>query len=453
MTDIVFPPPFESRMRQMLGHAWPAFRDVHGQPSPVSLRLNPAKPFGVATDHAIPWTSHGYYLHERPVFTLDPAIHAGAYYVQEASSMFLEQAIRQHVPTDEALNVLDLCAAPGGKSTHLASLLNTESLLVSNEVIRSRASILAENLQKWGRNNVVVTNNDPEDFSRVPGLFDVIVVDAPCSGEGLFRKDHGAMTEWSEDAVALCSSRQRRILADVWPALREGGLLIYSTCTYNHAENEANLRWLRDEHSAEFLTLNVDPAWNIITAEEDGIQGYRFFPHRLEGEGFFLAIARKTSAERSVNIKAGKDHFTTLSKKLTAQVTPWIQNVEAHSFIIREDLIQCLPDNKRPLMALLARNLRLVTAGTFVAAVKHDKLIPEHSLALSTILNREQFNTWTLDKDNALHYLRKETIPVMPDTTGHCLVLYEGLSLGWVNALTNRVNNLYPSEWRIRMGA
>ena len=387
------------------------------------------------------------------MFTLDPAIHAGAYYVQEASSMFLEQAVRQHVPANEPLRVLDLCAAPGGKSTHLASLLNAESLLVSNEVIRSRASILAENIQKWGRNNVVVTNNDPDDFTKLSGFFDVIVVDAPCSGEGLFRKDAGAMTEWSEDAVALCAARQKRILADVWPALREGGLLIYSTCTYNRAENEENLKWLREEHSAEFLSLTIDPAWGVITVDEDNIHGYRLFPHRLAGEGFFLAVARKTSEEKSINIKAGKDQFTTLPKKLTAQVNSWINEPDTKSFILRDDLIQCLPGNWRSEIGYLARNLRLVCAGTFVATVKHEKLVPEHALALSEVLNRDAFNTWDLDKEDALRYLRKETIATLPDTTGFCLVTYEGLALGWVNALANRVNNLYPAEWRIRMSS
>jgi len=453
MTDIAFPPPFEARMQQMLGQSWPAFRAVHSQPSPVSLRLNPARTFTLTGGAAIPWTQFGFYLQERPVFTLDPALHAGAYYVQEASSMFLEQAVRQHVPTHSPLRVLDLCAAPGGKSTHLASLLNAESLLVSNEVIRSRASILAENIQKWGSNNVVVTNNDPEDFTKLSGFFDVIVVDAPCSGEGLFRKDAGAMTEWSEDAVALCASRQRRILADIWPALREGGLLIYSTCTYNRAENEENLVWLRDEQSAEFLPLTVDPAWGVVTVDEGDIHGYRFFPHRLQGEGFFLAVARKTAEERSVNIKAGKDQFTTLPKKLTAQVSSWINDADAKSFILRDDLIQCLPGNARSDIGFLARNLRLVTAGTFVATVKHEKLVPEHALALSTVLNRDAFNTWTLNKEDALRYLRKETLATLPESMGFCLVVYEGLGLGWVNALANRVNNLYPAEWRIRMGS
>lgn len=451
MTEISFPPAFAARMEQMLGTEWEAFRDVHAGSSPISLRINPAKLSGFAGGAAIPWTQYGYYLPERPVFTLDPVFHAGAYYVQEASSMFLEQAIRQHVDAGQAVTALDLCAAPGGKSTHLASLLPADSLLVSNEVIRTRASILAENIQKWGTNNVVVTNNDPEDFERIRGFFDVIVVDAPCSGEGLFRKDPDAMREWSEEAVALCAGRQRRILSAIWPSLREGGLLVYSTCTYNRLENEENLAWLRDEHSAEFLPLTTDPAWNIVDVEEDGIKGYRFFPHRLQGEGFFLTVVRKTSTEGASNLKAAKDQFTTLSKKLTEQISPWVTNAEEKAFILRDDLIQCFPLHKKQEIAFLARNLRLLTAGTFIATVKHEKLVPEHAVALSTVLNREHFNTLTLERDEALRYLRKETLAASAGHSGYCLVVYEGLVLGWVNALANRLNNLYPQEWRIRM--
>lgn len=452
MSDPLFPPVFAARMEQLLGNAWPAFQQSHAQPSPVSLRINPAKPSSFRGDSAIPWAQHGYYLNERPVFTLDPALHAGAYYVQEASSMFLEQAIRQHADTERPLTVLDLCAAPGGKSTHLASLLSPTSLLVSNEVIRPRASILAENLQKWGVNNVVVTNNDPEDFQRVRGFFDVIVVDAPCSGEGLFRKDPDAMSEWSEDAVALCSARQRRILSDIWPSLREGGILIYATCTYNRLENEENLQWLQQEYSAEFLPLAIAPAWNIVTTEEGDMKGYRFFPHRLGGEGFFLAVVQKTSSEAMPNLKAAKDQFTSLSKKLTEQVAPWLRDASEKTFILRDDLIQCFPANKKQEIAFLARNLRLVTAGTFVATVKHEKLVPEHAMALSVALARNNFQTLTLDKENALRYLRKETLEASANHKGYCLVEYEGLALGWVNALTNRLNNLYPQEWRVRMG-
>jgi len=237
MTQIQFPPAFEQRMRPHLDKSWEEFEQAHQQFPPVSIRFNPKKAHSPIDLTIIPWTSHGYYLGERPSFTLDPLFHAGSYYVQEASSMFLEQAFLQAVDRTKPINVLDLCAAPGGKSTHLLSLMNKESLLVTNEVIRSRASTLAENIQKWGYDNVAVTNNDPQDFKRLSGFFDVIVVDAPCSGEGLFRKDPGAMGQWSTDNVALCARRQQRILNDVWPALKEGGILIYSTCTYNELEN------------------------------------------------------------------------------------------------------------------------------------------------------------------------------------------------------------------------
>ena len=213
------PKEFEHALRGKLGDSFTHFLNCLEEPSPTSIRLNPNKPFTLEGE-SVGWCKWGRYLEQRPVFTLDPALHAGAYYVQEASSRFLEQAIVQTVAVSKPIRVLDLCAAPGGKSTHLLSLLHPESVLVSNEVIRSRASILAENIQKWGHSNVVVTNNDPEDFSKLPGFFDVIVVDAPCSGEGLFRKDPHAMEEWSPANVELCAKRQRRILEDVWPALK-----------------------------------------------------------------------------------------------------------------------------------------------------------------------------------------------------------------------------------------
>ncbi|GAB3814418.1 hypothetical protein GCM10028895_07510 [Pontibacter rugosus] len=223
-------------------------------------------------------------------FTLDPLLHAGAYYVQEASSMFLEQALKQSIDLDESLHVLDLCGAPGGKSTHLASLISKDSLLVANEVIRSRASILAENVTKWGSGNVLVTSNDPREFSRLPDFFDVMVIDAPCSGEGMFRKDHAAVGEWSEENVNLCAQRQQRILMDVWDALKPGGLLIYSTCTWNEKENEENIAWLAAQEGVESIKLEVQPEWGIIPTQLNGLEGYRFYPHRVQGEGFLWLL-------------------------------------------------------------------------------------------------------------------------------------------------------------------
>src|SRR5687768_8055824 len=258
MTEDQFPQAFKKREQAHLGNQWDDFVNAHLQPSPISIRLNPHKLSSETLLPSIPWTQYGKYLNDRPSFTLDPTFHGGKYYVQEASSMFLEQAFNQTTETTAPLDILDLCAAPGGKSTHLLSLMNQDSLLVSNEVIQSRAAILSENIQKWGYCNVAVTNNDPKDFQRLAGFFDVVVVDAPCSGEGLFRKDPTASKEWSEDAVALCSKRQQRILNDVWPALKTGGVLIYSTCTYNEMENEENLKMLRERYEPESISLTVN---------------------------------------------------------------------------------------------------------------------------------------------------------------------------------------------------
>jgi len=453
MSDTPFPESFTLRMREQLGEHWDAFGAAHRASPPISIRLNPAKlqhpPAGASS---IPWTTSGYYLNERPSFTLDPLFHAGAYYVQEASSMFLEQAFRQATDTGKALNVLDLCAAPGGKSTHLLSLMNDESLLVSNEVIRSRATVLAENIQKWGHNNAVVVHNDPQDFQRLPGFFDVMVVDAPCSGEGLFRKDPQAMNEWSPDNVQLCAKRQRRILSDVWPALKTGGLLIYSTCTYNHSENEENLAWLKQERNVEFVPLMLNEQWRIEATAYQGVTGYRFYPHRIKGEGFFLCVVRKTDDEREMRVRH-KNSFTGPAKKVTEQLSAWIKDASEKTFIVRHDQIQCFPKSQAANIDFLVKNLYLINAGTVVATVKHEKLIPEHALALSVDLQRENFSRIDVSLQEAWQYLRKETLTIQADKKGYALICYEGTPLGWVNALDNRINNLYPSEWRIRQGS
>ncbi|HEX8060200.1 MAG TPA: RsmB/NOP family class I SAM-dependent RNA methyltransferase, partial [Cyclobacteriaceae bacterium] len=289
------PEAFERRMT--LRGDFIEFKKALSEEPVSSIRINRLKKPNLAGEH-VSWCSTGIYLPERPVFTLDPNFHAGAYYVQEASSMFLEQAVKSSVDLSKPLRVLDLCAAPGGKSTHLLQLISNESLLVSNEVIRSRAMILSENIQKWGKSNVIVTNNDPKDFTELNGYFDLIVVDAPCSGEGLFRKDEDAMQEWSDENVNLCSLRQRRILADVWPALKENGVLIYCTCTYNEAENENNLKWLSEQKDIELIDLPHFPGVEKTT-------GYRFMPHKVKGEGFFIAAVRKKSQERSIRLRPG----------------------------------------------------------------------------------------------------------------------------------------------------
>ena len=451
MTEGLFPQAFIKREQSHLGAAWVAFVKAHQQPPPVSIRYNPSKwsPANMLTP--VPWASHATYLRDRPSFTLDPTFHAGAYYVQEASSMFLEQAFKQTVSSNSQLNVLDLCAAPGGKSTHLLNLLAPDSLLVSNDAIRSRASILSENIQKWGHNNVVVTNNDPADFQRLPGFFDVIVVDAPCSGEGLFRKDPGAMKEWSEENVLLCSKRQRRILADVWPSLKSGGILIYSTCTYNEFENEENIAWLHEQNGIESISLRIQDDWNIDSHSRNGIHGYRFFPHRVKGEGFFMTVVRKTEAQSIMRL-SGKSKFLGPAKKIKERLSDWVLKPDQKTFILRNDSIQCFPTEKMAAIETLVQSLHVVTAGTYLAMVKHEKLIPEHALAVSIELNRSAFNASDLEKEDALQFLRKENFLFPLGEKGFSLVTYQNIPLGWVNVLDNRINNLYPSEWRIRMG-
>ncbi|RAV98794.1 methyltransferase RsmF C-terminal domain-like protein [Pseudochryseolinea flava] len=450
MSDTL-PAAFAQTMQQQLGSNWKQFAEAIQKPSPISIRFNPSKIESVPNLKPIPWTSLGFYLSERPLFTLDPLFHAGTYYVQEASSMFIEHALKKNVDFQKRLNVLDLCAAPGGKSTLLASLINENSLLISNEVIRSRASILAENLQKWGNDNIVVTNNDPEDFQTLNGFFDVIVVDAPCSGEGLFRKDPDAMKEWSEENVDLCSKRQRRIVADIWPALKQDGILIYSTCTYNRLENEENLQWIKNEHDVEFLAVDTDSSWGVQEIIEDKVKGYRFYPHKVAGEGFFMSIIRKKESEDTTKIKASKNTFGTPTKKVMDSLVKWIRHAEEKQFIQRDELIQFFPKAFTDEIAFFSKNFKLVIAGTFTANVKQEKLIPEHALAMSNALNGDHFGKIDMPLDQALKYLRKETLPSDGSNLGFNLITYQHTPLGWANVLSNRINNLYPAEWRIRM--
>jgi 16S rRNA C967 or C1407 C5-methylase (RsmB/RsmF family)/NOL1/NOP2/fmu family ribosome biogenesis protein len=444
-----FPEEFEQKIRSVLADEWDAFEAAHSSPAPVSIRLNPARQTDVSYPENVPWTKHGKYLPERPVFTLDPTFHGGAYYVQEASSMFLEQAFSQHID-DRPLRVLDLCAAPGGKSTHLLSLINSDSILVSNEVIRTRVSVLTENIIKWGYPNVVVTNNDSADFSELTGLFDVIVVDAPCSGEGLFRKDPEAMDEWSEQNVDLCSARQRRILHEIWPALKDNGILIYSTCTYEPKENESNLQAFSREYEVEFLSIQLESGWNIQTVDEGNIIGYRCFPHRVKGEGFFISAMRKKGGNE-ISTKSRKETFTPAPAKTLTELSRWFVPAPL-KFIQRNETIQLLPAAHYEFISFLSQHLRINYAGTFIAQQKHNKFIPEHAAALSILLNRSQFPVIDFNIDQALQYLRKENITIsIPDRKSFSLGSYRNIPLGWMNVIPGRINNLYPSEWRIKM--
>ena len=280
-------PAFVERTEKLFGKERFArfMQALDGEPV-VSVRYNTSKQMPDDENASVPWAANGRYLSSRPVFTADPLFHAGCYYVQEASSMFIERFIEQYI--DSPVRALDLCAAPGGKTTHLLSLLPKGSMLVSNEPVAQRAQVLAENVIKWGNPNSVVTRNEPADFGSFTNFFDLIVVDAPCSGEGMFRKDSGAVEQWSLSNVEQCVKRQKRILADIWPTLRPGGVLVYSTCTFNREENEDCVAWIAEELGATPLTVEADEAWGVTGALVGDMPVYRFLPGYTAGEGFFI---------------------------------------------------------------------------------------------------------------------------------------------------------------------
>ena len=421
-----------------------AFIKIHESGEQVtSIRVNPFKEFEISNlKFQIPWTEYGYYFETRPSFTFDPLFHAGCYYVQEASSMFLEQALKQTLNLSQPLKVLDLCAAPGGKSTHLLSLISKESLLVSNEVIRSRANILTDNIVKWDCSNVIVTNNDPRDFQRLENYFDVIVVDAPCSGSGLFRRDPEAIEEWSGQNVALCSQRQQRILADILPALKNDGVLIYSTCSYSTEEDEEICNWLTEEFQISNLKFKIEDGWGIIETE----QGYRFWPDKVKGEGFFIACFRKTGGNDEEaylpKIKPGK--FSVREMEILNKNV----NAGGLAFLRHEEIIYTIPEILLADINFLSSKLRIVNCGTRIGEIIKDKLIPDHALALSNIIS-DKTSRIELDHEQAIQYLKKKELRLETDKKGWTLVTHQGHHLGWINILPNRINNYYPKELRI----
>jgi NOL1/NOP2/sun family putative RNA methylase len=458
------PQSFLQSLENVEGFDLNAFAAVHEEAkSLTSVRFNPNKKIDVQDsvlqiESKIPWSTHGYYLKERPSFTKDPLFHAGAYYVQEASSMFLEQALQQTVDLNNSIKVLDLCAAPGGKSTLIQSLISKDSLLISNEVIKTRVNVLTENITKWGAANVVVTNNDPRDFQRLDSYFDVIVVDAPCSGSGLFRKDPDAINEWSLGNVVLCSQRQQRILADVKEALKQDGILIYSTCSYSTAENEDIANWLITENGFESIQLQINPEWNIVETitKETSAYGYRFYPDKVNGEGFFIAAFKKTNKTNKTNTTINHKPQTTNHKQTNKQpqtpnakqeITNWLSSKDLSVFPWKDDIL-AFPEKLLNEIPILQSALYIKKAGVNMGSLIRNELIPSHELAMSSMINAEMAAV-DLELNKALQYLRLESVEKDFDGLGWMLMKYGGLPLGFIKALPNRINNYYPREWRI----
>ena len=446
----MLPAAFSAQMQALLGKELPDFETALQQPPPVSVRLNSAKkPLVQSLDlsESVCWCSEGYYLPQRPVFTLDPLFHAGAYYVQEASSMLIEQAVRQTVNLNQPVRVLDLCAAPGGKSTLLANVLHPDSLLICNEIIRSRVNILKENLQKWGLPNVQVSHHDPQEFSALTGFFDLILVDAPCSGEGLFRKDAAAAGEWSPESVLLCAARQKRILAAVVPLLKPNGILIYCTCTYNQTENQANADFMVEQLQCQELPLELPNAWGVRQQR----RGYQCYPHLVRGEGFFLSVFKKKGGvEFNSSVYAFRS-MKELHHKDVRLVVDWLAEPDEFDFFMKpnQEIIAVLAAQTDDLK-IIDRALSAKGLGLEMGVIKGKDFIPDHALALSVAL-APAVQRVEVSAQTALQFLKKENVILADAPKGWLLLTHQGLGLGWAKNLGNRVNNYLPKEWRIRM--
>ena len=451
---------FRKYLEEAIGHenalvAFSAFE----QAASVSIRMNPFKPSAGMEGRSVLWNEHGRLLEQRPVFTLDPLFHAGAYYVQDSSSMFVGHAFRNLLrsvekPRGRHIRVLDLCAAPGGKTTDIAASLREmygdDFLLVSNEVMKARVGILADNVALWGDPNVVVTSDDPRAFAALDGFFDVIVADVPCSGEGMFRKDEEAQKQWSEDNVALCEARQRRIIADVWPALSQDGLFIYSTCTFNRRENDGNVRWIAEELNAEPLMSD-----DVLSGMKGVLKtelGYSLVPGFVEGEGQYCsALVKRSGSGASVSTipssrkRASADKNSDIPKDLARFFDREV------CLSSRGGTVIALPAYLKEDVALLDAFLHVVASGCAVGVLKGRDLVPDADLALSLMLAEGVFQVADVDRDTALAFLHRDAITLPDAEKGYVLIRYEGVNLGFVKNIGNRCNNLHPQSRRIRM--
>ncbi len=412
----------------------------------VSLRFNDAKGFAVPSGlEQVPWCDMGAYLNERPQFTFDPHFHAGSYYVQDASSMFIYHVIKTLVKQPVAY--LDLCAAPGGKTTAAIQALPQGSMVVANEIVPQRAQILRENVIKWGASNCMVTCDSPRAFGALESEFDVIAADVPCSGEGMFRKDDEAVSQWSSALVQQCAARQREIISAIWPALKPGGLLIYSTCTYNTLENEEMVNFITQQFSATTVEVTTNPSWGILPAIGLSMPCYRFMPHSTRGEGLFMCVMRKPQGPQASHRPTKQKSKKSFNAKLVPDIKQWIDG--EYSFMESNGTIQATPLDVKFKLECIYDNIHIIKdLGTSIATIKGRKTIPSHELALSAHLAHGAFPQVEVDYPTAINFLRGEAITI-DAPRGHVLITYENSVLGFVNNLGNRANNLYPKSWRI----
>lgn len=445
---MTLPNEFTTYTRQLMGEElFHLLQEGLSGEAPTSIRVNPFKATLPENADSVPWCQEGLYLTSRPAFTFDPALHAGLYYVQEAASMFVCEVVRQLI--DKPVTMLDLCAAPGGKSTALRSVLPKGSLLFTNEPVKNRASILKENIIKFGHPDVIVTNNFPRDYRKAGLMFDAILADVPCSGEGMFRKDPGSIEEWSIQNVEKCRVLQRSIVEDIWPCLQPGGILIYSTCTFNAHEDEENASWIAEQLGAEFITLDIPEEWHITGSLVSGIPACRFIPGKTRGEGLFLTVLRKKGIQE-INRKAAKyaqkEHYNNNVHDLTTQ---WLNG--SFSCITEKDFLRAIPTTWTSLYNNVKSKLHILHAGVGLGTIKGKAVVPDASLALSTSLRADAFPTAELSYLDAIRFLRREPVELPQECPrGFVVVTYMGHPLGFEKNLGTRANNLYPQEWKIK---
>ena len=438
------PESFIEQLQGLLPDEWESLADAITSSEPsVAVRANDARRSAVpAGARRVPWCEYGFYLEDRPAFTFDTDWHAGRYYVQDASSMFIAHVIRHFV--QEPVRYLDLCAAPGGKTTAAIQALPAGTMVVANEIVPPRARVLVDNVIRWGNPRCVVTSNAPAQIGKLSRFFDVIAADVPCSGEGMMRKDNEAVSQWSPALVEQCAQRQREILTDVWSALRPGGLLIYSTCTYNRQENEEIAGFIVRELGAAPLEVPIEPSWRIHPAIGSDCPCYRFMPHLVDGEGLFMAVFRKdgNGPRQDIRIKAKN------AKKADEIGKHWLTSPNDYVIEQQDDLLIAVPQDIHREVADLRASLNVLHAGVELATVMGRKMVPLHALAMSTARAEGVFPVCEVDYQTALRYLRGESITV-DGPRGHVLVAHAGTVLGFANNLGNRANNLYPKSQRI----
>lgn len=440
--------------RQMCEHLvgdWDSFEKSLNDTPPVSVRFNSRKngKHHLPTDRNVQWCENGFYLHNRPSFQGDPLFHAGTYYVQEASSMLL-RAVLDRLPSDKSgLKVLDLCAAPGGKSTLILDWLDGQGFLVANEIVSKRARVLEENLEKWGYPNRMICHSDPKQFGKLSPLFDVILVDAPCSGEGMFRKDPGALEMWNPEMVSHCHLRQCRILEEASKCLKPGGYLIYSTCTYNETENEGSLEHLLATGNFEAVSMDFPPEWNLTFSTNQRTGGIRCFPHKVKGEGFFISVLKRkgsTNGGKSAESKRKKKHNKPNEIQLPGN---WVTDAQNLEVLAHREEVFLVPAGLSKWIKDLGRELHVLSAGQKAGKIIRNELIPDHSLALSININSVALQKIVMDDEDIIEYLEKKPQRIRNMPNGFYAIIHREAIIGWAKLINGQLKNRFPVPIRV----